>query len=106
MKKDYLLIFSTASSMKEARLISNELLKKNLAACITISSKAESHYVWKGKKELAREYVLLIKTKSSLYPKLEIAIRKIHSYKNPEIIAVPIQKGSQAYLSWIRDSIC
>ncbi|MSR77906.1 MAG: divalent-cation tolerance protein CutA [Candidatus Omnitrophica bacterium] len=102
----FFLVISTVPTLKAARKIAVELLKKKLAACIMISALSESHYVWKGKKETAREHMLLIKTQASRYRKLEAAIRQIHSYKNPEIIAVPIQKGSRDYLGWIRDSMC
>ena len=100
----YFLVISTTSSLKEARKIADVLLKKKLAACIQLIPAMESHYVWKGKRERSKEVLILIKTKASLYQKLEIAIRKIHSYETPEIIALPIQKGNQAYFKWISDS--
>ena len=81
------------------------LLKKRLAACINISSEVESHYWWKGKKEKAREVVLFIKTKSTAFSKLEKMLRAHHPYSVPEIIALPIQKGSKPYLAWIRQTV-
>jgi periplasmic divalent cation tolerance protein len=81
--------------------MANLLLSQRLAACITISSSVESHYWWKGKKEKGREFLLMIKTKGSLFKKAETAIRKNHSYSLPEILAIPITKGNQNYLNWL-----
>jgi periplasmic divalent cation tolerance protein len=32
---------------------------------------------------------------------VEAAIRSEHTYSNPEIIEIGIEKGAQAYLDWI-----
>ena len=77
------------------------LVSKRLAACVQLVSKLESHYRWKGKKEISREILLIIKTRSSLYKKVEAAILKNHSYEVPEIICLPISKGSKTYLNWL-----
>ena len=61
----------------------------------------ESHYLWKGKKESSREILLLIKTRKSSYVGLERLIKRLHSYETPEIIALPVVRGSQKYLKWI-----
>ncbi len=55
--------------------------------------------------ESAREYLCLIKTREDLFPKVEAAIKKLHSYETPEIIAVPIVKGSKEYLKWLDDTL-
>lgn len=101
----YSMVLTTAPSVKEARKLSKAILDQKLGACVQILPQIESRYIWKGKKESSQEALILIKTKSSLYRKLEIAIQKIHSYETPEIIQIPIQKGSRAYLSWISDSM-
>ena len=97
----YLLVLSTASSEKEARKLAQILLDRRLAACVNILPRIESHYWWRGRKEKAREALLLIKTQSSAFKKLEKIIRKHHSYSVPEIIALPILKGSRPYLDWL-----
>ncbi len=97
----YLLVLSTASSKKEAVKISKILLDKRLAACVNIVPGVESHYRWQGKKQKEKEVLMLIKTRAPLYKKLEKALQTYHSYNVPEILAVPILKGSKPYLSWI-----
>ena len=97
----YCCILSTAPSVKEARYLAGLLLSGKLAACIQLVPNLESHYRWKGKKETSKEVLLLIKTKASLYKKVESLILKHHSYEVPEIIFLPVTKGSKSYLNWI-----
>ena len=81
--------------------IAAEVLKLRLAACVNILGPVRSRYWWKGEIESADESLLLIKTRTEFFGKLEHAIRKVHPYEVPEIIEVHLGKGSQAYLDWI-----
>ncbi|OQA57354.1 MAG: Divalent-cation tolerance protein CutA [Candidatus Omnitrophica bacterium ADurb.Bin277] len=94
-------IVSAVSNLKEARKIAGLLLFKKLAACVQLVPGMESHYRWKGKKETAGEILVLIKTRMSLYKKVESAILKHHPYEVPEIICLPVSKGSKVYLDWM-----
>ena len=105
MATSAVVVLTTASSLSEARRITSALLDQKFAACVSIMGLTESHYVWKGKKEKIREHLLIIKTRKNLFPKLEKAIRKIHSYECPEILALPVSAGSEKYLDWIRKSV-
>lgn len=60
-----------------------------------------SRYRWQGEVETATEWQCLAKTEASLYPRVEAAIRELHSYEEPEIVATPIVAGSHSYLTWI-----
>ena len=84
---------SSGSNHKTRRILSHQ------------SCPIESIYRWKGKVENAQEWLCLIKTRDDLYNKVETAIKKLHSYETPEIIAMPVVKGSKEYLSWIEDSL-
>lgn len=97
----YSVVLTTAPTLKEARSIASKLLKKKLAACISVTSKIESHYTWKKKIQKGNEYLLIIKTRASHFSKLEKLIKKNHSYSLPEIIMLPIVRGSKEYLSWM-----
>lgn len=97
----YQIILTTSPSIGEARRLAGLLLKKKAAACITISSRTESYYRWKGKIEKNSEYLLLIKTRKKLYPEVQKIILENHPYDVPEIIALPIRTGSAKYLKWI-----
>ena len=101
----YLLVLTTASSRKEALKLADLILSKRLAACINILPVMDSLYWWKGKKEKGREVQMFIKTRASAFKILAAQIRKNHAYSLPEIIAIPIAKGSKAYLGWINKEV-
>jgi periplasmic divalent cation tolerance protein len=65
----------------------------------------ESIYRWEGKIADEREFLLIIKSTRELFPEIKAAISKIHSYRTPEIISLPIIDGSRNYLQWLSDSV-
>ena len=97
----FIQIHTTTPKKNEAIKIAEALAKRRLSACTQIIGPVESVFRWKGKLVREKEWLCLIKTKKSLYKKVESEIRKIHPYKLPEIIAVPIVAGSKEYLAWI-----
>jgi periplasmic divalent cation tolerance protein len=99
----YIEIKTTTGSRDEAMIIAQYLVGKKLAACVQILGPITSIYRWRGKLETAQEWLCLIKTQQDLFDKTEAAIKKLHSYEIPEIIAVPIVKGSKEYLQWIHE---
>ncbi|MDP2942854.1 MAG: divalent-cation tolerance protein CutA [Candidatus Omnitrophota bacterium] len=99
-----IVIFITAGSRAEARKIAKGLVEKRLAACVNIVPDIESVYTWKGKTEAAREVLLIAKTKENLFARIEKAVKGLHSYECPEIIAISIVDGSRDYLKWIEES--
>jgi len=101
----YIVVFITVSSLVEARKITSVLLSKKLAACVNIIKGVDSNFIWQGKVDKAKEYLLIVKTKFSRFNKLENHVRKIHSYEVSEIIALPIVCGNKKYLKWIGDSV-
>ncbi len=82
--------------------MAKNLVKDGLAACVVIT-RTTSIYKWEGKVEETEEFLLSIKTKKSLYPQVEHVIQELHSYELPQIIALPIKKGSKEYLQWINE---
>ncbi|MDD5084621.1 MAG: divalent-cation tolerance protein CutA [Candidatus Omnitrophica bacterium] len=98
-----LVIFSMASSRKEAERIKNALLKKRCAACVNIIKDAKSFFWWKGKIDSAKETLLIVKTTGRNFKKCARLIRENHSYEVPEIIALPIVDGDTAYLKWLKN---
>jgi len=68
---------------------------------VQIGGPIESHYWWQGKLESSQEWQCVAKTRADLYDKIEAAIKQLHPYDEPEIIATPITAGSAGYLSWI-----
>jgi periplasmic divalent cation tolerance protein len=103
---DKLVVLVTCRSAKEAERIARSLVETRLAACGNIlRSPVRSIYRWKEKIESAREVLLVIKTSRRRFPALRVAIKRLHSYEVPEIIALRITAGSQSYLSWLAESV-
>ena len=100
MKKStsYTVIFSTVPSEEEAKKITQMLLEEKLIACVNILPYVESFFWWEGKIDTAREMLLIIKTLEKNIPFVTKRIKELHSYKVPEIIAVPIIGGNNDYL--------
>ena len=91
-------------SQEEAEAIAEHLVQTKLAACVNIIPGMQSIFSWEEKTCRASELLLLVKTKQSLFAPLCEAIQKKHSYKVPEIIALPIVEGSASYLQWIAEN--
>ena len=98
------MIFITAGSIKEAESIAQGLVKKKLAACVNIVPSIRSIYAWKGRIESSKECLLIAKTRVGLFPRVEKAVKSLHSYECPEITAFPLTKGSADYMCWIEES--
>jgi periplasmic divalent cation tolerance protein len=102
---DRIQVQTTAGSEQEAERISAALVERRLAACVQTVGPISSRYRWRGEIENEREWLCLIKSESGRYEEIEAAIREIHSYEEPEILATPIVAGSAGYLAWIDDSL-
>ena len=100
----FVCILTTAPNLSVARKISDGLLQNKLAACVNLIFSVESRYAWKGKLEKSREVQLVIKTRASLFKKIEVFFKKSHPYEVPEFIQLSITRGSEAYLKWIQTS--
>jgi len=98
------LIFSTVSDEEQAVSIARKLVSEQLVACVNIIGPIRSIYRWRDSINDDREYLLLIKTRASLYPKVEKRIRKLHTYEVAEVISVNIDRGSPPYLKWMLQS--
>lgn len=103
---DKIVVLVTCGSAKEARRIARALVEARLAACGNIlETSVRSIYRWKGKAESAKECLLIVKTTRRRFAALEKMVKRLHSYDVPEIIALPIAAGAQAYLNWIDESV-
>lgn len=96
-----LVILCTVSDENEARLISETLVKENLAACVNRLPNVQSVYQWQGKTHDDSEWLLIIKSKKSRLDSIISKIKALHSADLPEIIALPIMGGSEDYLDWL-----
>ena len=100
---EHCIIFITAGSEEEAEKISRGLVESKLAFCVSTLPKVQSTYYWEDKIHVDKEFLLIVKTRQDQYEALETWVKNNHSYKVPEIIALPIEQGLPAYLNGIDD---
>lgn len=99
---EFLQVQTTTGSRADGEAIARALVERRLAACVQVVGPIHSTYWWEGVVEMAEEYLCLVKSSREAYPALEAAIQELHPYEVPEIIALPIEAGSRAYLSWLQ----
>jgi periplasmic divalent cation tolerance protein len=99
MMSNALIVLVTTSNTEEASRIADALVGGRLAACVNILGGVESVYRWEGK--VARDS----ETTDERYAELEQQIKALHSYTTPEVVAIRIERGSEAYLKWLGESV-
>ncbi len=99
-----LLVIVSCADVREAEKIAKSVVSKRLAACANVLAGATSFFKWKGQFAKAKELILLLKTTDKAYPALEKAIKSMHSYENPEVIALEVTRGSKSYLKWVAEN--
>ncbi len=95
------IVFVTAGSEEEAAKIGQTLVEERLAACANLVPGIRSIYRWKGKICDEREFLIIIKTRTSKFEALQKRVRELHSYEVPEIVSFPISRGLPQYLAWV-----
>lgn len=101
---ELLLVLTTVASRDEARRMAHALVQRRLVACAQISE-IESVYGWQGAVAQEPELRLLLKTEASRYPALQAAIRELHSYELPAVVAVPVSAALPAFADWVAQSV-
>jgi periplasmic divalent cation tolerance protein len=98
---EYIQIITTTARHDEAERIAHTLVDARLAACVQIAGPITSVYHWKAQVETSEEWQCMIKTRANLFDRVAAAIKAVHPYEVPEILAVPIITGNEAYLAWM-----
>jgi periplasmic divalent cation tolerance protein len=100
---EYIVVYITASGEEEAEKIARVLLENKLAACVNVVRGVRSIYRWQGKIEDGAEVLMIVKSRRAHFERLTAAVKKLHSYSVPEIIALPVVEGSEEYLAWLKE---
>lgn len=97
----FISVHITVALQAEADRIAQSLVQSRLAACVNIIPMVKSIYHWEGKIEETQEVLLLAKTRASLFEPLCEAVKALHSYDCPCIVAEPITAADQTFLDWL-----
>jgi periplasmic divalent cation tolerance protein len=101
MNSEYILVLCGCPDEAVAARIAASLVEERLAACVSRIPGLHSTYEWQGERREDVEVLLLVKTAAARYAELELRLRALHPYELPEIIALPIVRGSEPYLAWL-----
>ena len=94
-------VLVTAPDADVAARIARTLVGEGLAACGNIVPGIRSIYRWGGAIQDDVEVLLVLKTGRERVGALAARVKDLHPYELPEVIALPVVGGSEAYLAWV-----
>ena len=100
---DCIVVLTTVPTEAIETLIAEALVTRGLAACVNALGPIRSVYRWKGEIQKDSERLLVIKTTRGRFDAVRDAIRELHPYEVPEVVALPVEQGLPEYLEWIRE---
>ncbi|HSN71094.1 MAG TPA: divalent-cation tolerance protein CutA [Steroidobacteraceae bacterium] len=100
--KDNVIVAFTTCPEAAAAAIAEALVRERLAACVNQIPSVRSTYLWKDAVTQDQEDLLMIKTTRDRFEALAARIQTLHPYEVPELIALPVDAGSDPYLAWVR----
>jgi periplasmic divalent cation tolerance protein len=102
---EFIQVLTTTDTRPRAEAVARALIEQRLAACVQMIGPVTSIFRWEGRIDTAEEWLCLAKTRSERYAEVEAAIRAVHTYQVPEILAVPISAGHAPYLEWLSSQL-
>lgn len=105
MTDQVLLCYCTYPDAPTSDTFARTLVEEGLATCINRLPGVRSTYRWEGKVSTEIEALLLIKTTAARFDALKARLLELHPYELPELIAVPVERGHEAYLDWVRAGV-
>ena len=105
MTIEHVQVTTTAASKEEADALARSLVESRLGACAQVHGPISSIYRWNGEVHVDEEWGCIVKTTSSLVPKVLEHVADLHPYDNPELAVLPIVGGTEEYLDWISSEV-
>lgn len=105
---ELIFVYTTCSNIEQAKNIATYILQKHLCACVNVIPGMKSFFMWSDGCDGINsscvneepEVGMIIKTMSSKFNDLEVALRTVHPYEVPYIIALPVCGANQEYKKW------
>ena len=105
MKREVILIYLTVPDKPTGNRIVRQLLGKKLIACGNIFAAADSFFLWEGKLNHTKEYIVILKTTAGRFQPAAAAIKSMHPYDCPCILSLPVKNGFKPFMEWINKSV-
>jgi periplasmic divalent cation tolerance protein len=102
---DLRVVFITIDTAEAARTLAQTVVRDRLAACVNIVPGILSVYEWDGAIQQDAEQLLIVKTTAERYPALEAAVRELHPYTTPEVLALASAAVSDTYEKWVKEGV-
>lgn len=98
---DAMLVLTTLPSAEAAAELAKAVVEEKLAACANLLPAIRSIYRWQGRVQDESEVLVLFKTRQEHFDRLKSRLLELHPYEIPEVLAIPVEQGYQAYLDWL-----
>jgi periplasmic divalent cation tolerance protein len=98
---DVLVVLLTMPTAERAAELARTLVEERLAACGNVVPGLRSIYRWEGEVVDEPEVLLVVKTTRARFDALRDRVLALHPYQVPEVLALPVEAGSAAYLAWV-----
>ena len=98
------LILVSVPDTEIAKKLARQLVEERLIACANILPGATSIYAWEGSVEESTETLLILKTRPSLFERVEQFLKREHPYDTPEIVGIRSADVLAQYRDWLLDS--
>ena len=98
---DAMLVLTTLPNADAAAELARSVVNEKLAACANLFPALRSIYKWQTKMQDENEVLVLFKTRQEHFERLKSRILELHPYEVPEVLAIPVEQGYQAYLDWL-----
>ena len=100
-----IIIKTTTDTIKNAKFITDYLLKNKLVACANLIKNVQSLFVWNNKISKLDEIIVLFKTKKGYEKKVYDVISNLHSYDVPEISTIKVSNIEKKYKNWLEETL-
>ena len=105
MDADSVVVIYVTTPPDQASTLAHHLVRNRLAACVNVVPEIRSVYRWEDNVEEDGECLLIIKTTKMMFENVSLAVRQLHPYSVPEVVALPVVDGFDGYLRWVRENV-
>jgi periplasmic divalent cation tolerance protein len=101
---EHLLVTTTTPDRDTAARLAASAVSAKLAATAQVHGPVGSFFWHLGEQGEGEEWIATFKTTSSRYSALEAHLVAEHPWKSPEVTAIRLDRGAEAYLRWVEAS--
>ncbi|HEY8515242.1 MAG TPA: divalent-cation tolerance protein CutA [Candidatus Binatia bacterium] len=98
-------VLTTVGNEEDAVRVARTLVERRVAACVNVLPGVRSIYRWQGAVQDDGELLLIVKTTRARRDALVEALREVHPYEVPEVVALDPTFVAPAYARWLVESV-